>query len=192
VSCGAPAIFVSNHASYLDSLPLTAALTADYAYVVKQEVGSWPIAGTILRRLGHVLVDRSSPKGSVAGAENLQRRLQERRSLFFFPEGTFTAATGLRPFKLGAFMLAAENNLPIVPIALVGTRRWLRDTTWLPRRSDLGVVIEEPIRPRSPDLSEVVRLRDETAERIARHTGEPRLDLVAAGLPDPDQEGERL
>jgi 1-acyl-sn-glycerol-3-phosphate acyltransferase len=191
VSCGTPVIFVSNHASYLDSIPLMAALSADYAFAVKQEVGSWPIFGTILRRLGHVLVDRTDPKSGVAGAESLQRTLEEGRSLFFFPEGTFTAATGLRPFKLGAFKLAADNKLPIVPIALVGTRRWLRDTTWLPRRSALGVVVEEPIRPRSADLSEVVRLRDETAERIARHTGEPKLDLVAAGLPDPDQEGDR-
>ncbi len=192
ISSGTPVILVSNHASYLDSIPLTAALPIDYAYAVKQEVGSWPFFGTIIRRLGHVLLDRSDPKGSVAGTEILRQTLREGRSVFFFPEGTFTAATGLRPFKLGAFKLAADNGLPLVPIALVGTRHWLRDTTWLPRRSDLEVIVEAPIWSRSPDISEVVRVRDETAERIARHIGEPKLDLVRAGLPDRDKEGDRL
>jgi 1-acyl-sn-glycerol-3-phosphate acyltransferase len=192
ISSETPVILVSNHASYLDSIPLTAALPIDYAYVVKQEVGSWPIFRTIIHRLGHVLLDRSDPKGSLAGTEKLRQNLRKGRSVLFFPEGTFTAATGLRPFKLGAFKLAAENDLPVVPIALVGTRRWLRDTTWLPRRSDLEVVVEEPIRSHSSDITEVVRVRDEAAERIARHIGEPKLDLVRAGLPGRDKEGDRL
>ncbi len=75
---------------------------------------------------------------------------------------------------------------PVVPSCrsrLKGTRRWLRDGTWLPRRSDLQVVIDEPLHATSSSLSEVVRLRDEAAQVISRHVGEPRLDLVAAGLP---------
>ena len=110
--------------------------------------------------------------------------MREGRSIFFFPEGTFTRATGLRPFKLGAFKLAAESGRAIVPIALVGTRRFLRDESWLPRASELAIVVEAPLLARDASLAEMVRLRDQAAEQIARHVGEPRLDLVSAGLPN--------
>jgi 1-acyl-sn-glycerol-3-phosphate acyltransferase len=180
---GTASVLVSNHASYLDPLPLIAALPLDYAFVVKREAMSWPIFGTLIRRLGHLSVERYDPKESVASAEEIGRVLRQGRSVFFFPEGTFTRATGVRPFKLGAFKIAAESGRPVIPLALVGTRRWLRDKTWLPRRSDLEVVVGEPIYPDSSSLSEVVRLRDAAADTIATLAGEPRLDLVVAELP---------
>jgi len=65
----------------------------------------------------------------------------------------------------------------------VGTRRVLRDETWLPRASELAIVVEAPLLARNASLAEMVRLRDQAAERIARHVGEPRLDLVSAGPP---------
>jgi 1-acyl-sn-glycerol-3-phosphate acyltransferase len=180
---GTASVLVSNHASYLDPLPLIAALPLDYSFVVKREAMSWPIFGTLIRRLGHLSVERYDPKESVASAEEIGRVLRQGRSVFFFPEGTFTRATGVRPFKLGAFKIAAESGRPVIPLALVGTRRWLRDKTWLPRRSDLEVVVGEPIYPDSSSLSEVVRLRDAAADTIATLAGEPRLDLVVAELP---------
>ena len=178
-----PVIFVSNHASYLDPLPIIAGLPLDFAFIVKREAGSWPIVGTFIRRLGHLLIDRIDPKESVESAEEVAAAFHQGRSVVFFAEGTFTRVTGLRPFKLGAFKLAAETGRPIVPLALKGTRRWLRDGTWLPRRSDLQLIIDEPLHATSSSLPEVVRLRDEAAQVISRHVGEPRLDLVAAGLP---------
>jgi len=178
---GGPFVLVSNHASYVDPLPLLAALDLDYAFVVKREAGSWPVVGTFIRKMGHALVERDDAVLSLAETEQLKRILGGGRSVHFFPEATFTRATGLRPFKLGAFKLAAECGRPIVAAALVGTRHLLRDGTWLPRRTDLAVVLEPPRQAASSSLEEVVRLREETAEAIARRVGEPRLDLVAAG-----------
>jgi 1-acyl-sn-glycerol-3-phosphate acyltransferase len=180
---GTPAVLVSNHASYLDSLPLMASLPLDYVFVVKREARSWPFIGTFIRALGHITVERVDRLGSLASADQVGEVLQKGRSVFFFPEGTFTRATGLRPFKLGAFKVAAESGRPVVPLALVGTRRWLRDRTWFPKRSDLQIVVEEPLYPSTGSLAEVVRLKDDARDAIARHVGEPRLDLVAAGLP---------
>jgi 1-acyl-sn-glycerol-3-phosphate acyltransferase len=82
---------------------------------------------------------------------------------------------------LGAFKLAAESGKAIVPVSLVGTRRLLRDGTWLPRPSKLALVVGTPILARSNALAEIVRLRDEAAAQIAQRIGEPRLDLIAAG-----------
>jgi 1-acyl-sn-glycerol-3-phosphate acyltransferase len=180
---GEASVLVSNHASYLDPLPLMATLPLDYAFVVKREAASWPIIGTFIKRLGYLSVERIDPQGSISSADKVGDVLQNGRSVFFFPEGTFTYASGLRPFKLGAFKLAAESGRPVIPLALLGTRHWLRDRTWLPRRSDLKIIVEKPLYPSESSLSEVVRLREDAADAIARHVGEPRLDIVAAGLP---------
>jgi 1-acyl-sn-glycerol-3-phosphate acyltransferase len=183
VLSGAPAVLVSNHASYLDTLPLMASLPLDYAFVVKREASSWPVIGTFIRRLRHLSVERVDRLGSVASTEQVRDVLQKGRSVIFFPEGTFTHVTGLRPFKLGAFKVSVESGRPVVPLSLIGTRRWLRDRTWFPRRSDLEIVVGKPLYPEKETLSEAVRLRDDARDEIARHVGEPRLDLVAAGLP---------
>jgi 1-acyl-sn-glycerol-3-phosphate acyltransferase len=169
-----PFVFVSNHAGYLDPLPLMAALDLDYAFAIKREAFSWPLLGRIFRRLGHVPVDRENVEESAQSAEALRAVLATGRSLVFFPEGTFTRATGLGPFKLGAFQLAAETGVPLVPIALVGTRRLLRDGTWIPRRVPIAVAVAEPLHV-SRSFTDVVRVKEEAAEVLARLSGEPRL-----------------
>ena len=178
-----PFVLVSNHASYIDPLPLLAGLPLEFAFVVKSDAMAWPLMGRLLKRLGHLSVERGDRRTSVRDAEKLADALKEGTSVFFFPEGTFTRATGLRPFKMGAFKLAADSGRPIVPIALLGTRRFLRDETWLPRPSALAIVVGEPLLARNDTLAEMVRLRDHAAEFIARYVAEPRLDLVSAGVP---------
>jgi 1-acyl-sn-glycerol-3-phosphate acyltransferase len=169
-----PFVFVSNHAGYLDPLPLMAALDLDYAFAIKREAFSWPLLGRIFRRLGHVPVDRENVEESAQSLEALRAVLRAGRSLVLFPEGTFTRATGLGPFKLGAFQLAAESGVPLVPVAIVGTRRLLRDGTWIPRRVPIGVEVAEPLRP-DPSFADMVRVKEEAAEILARLAGEQRL-----------------
>lgn len=176
-----PFVFAANHASYLDAVPVMAALSLDYAFVVKQEAASWPFIGKFIRRLGHLPIERIHAVESAGSTSAMRSLLESGRSVVLFPEGTFTYASGIRPFKLGAFKLAADSHTALVPIALVGTRQWLRDGTWIPRRSALKVVIGEPRRVRDESFSGILELREETAELIAREVGEPRLDLVAAG-----------
>jgi 1-acyl-sn-glycerol-3-phosphate acyltransferase len=151
-----------------------AALDLDYAFAIKREAFSWPLLGRIFRRLGHVPVDRANVDESAQSAEALRAVLANGRSLVVFPEGTFTRATGLRSFKLGAFQLAAETGVPVVPIALVGTRRLLRDGTWIPRRVPITVEVTEPLHT-ARSFADVVRVKEEAAEVLARLSGEPRL-----------------
>jgi len=106
-------------------------------------------------------------------------------SVFIFPEGTFTGDDGVRPFQLGAFKAAVASGAPIVPVSLAGTRRFLRDGTYLPRPTSVTITIHPPIYPRTPgkakdqvessDWHELIRLRDATRAAIVRHAGEPLL-----------------
>ncbi len=174
-----PRVLVSNHASYFDVLALMAALGIDYRFVAKIEVRSMPFIGTFMRKLGHFAFDRSDPQARLRQAEEIERTLQRGESVFVFPEGTFTPQSGVRPFQLGAFKAAVEAGCPIAPVALRGTRKFLRDGTYLPRPASVTLTLcppIEPVRIEPPsDWHEMVRLRDAAREVIAQNCGEPLL-----------------
>jgi 1-acyl-sn-glycerol-3-phosphate acyltransferase len=180
-----PFVLAANHSSYADTLALIALLPVRFVFVAKAEVLSWPLVGTFVRKAQHPTVQRWDATQSVADTERVTRILGAGESLVFFPEGTFTAVTGLRPFRLGAFQTAAESNSPVVPLALRGTRRVLRDGTWLPRPGPIHLWVGPPITPEGRAWHTVIDLRNRIADAIAAHCGEPRLDLVAAGPPQP-------
>jgi 1-acyl-sn-glycerol-3-phosphate acyltransferase len=174
-----PAVLVCNHTSYADVLVLMAAFDVDYHFVAKSEVRNMPLIGTFLRKLGHFSFDRSDPRARLRQEEQMESALNHGQSVFVFPEGTFTAQEGVRPFHLGAFKAAVHTHCPIVPIALQGTRQLLRDGTYLPRRTAVTLTICPPLEPPSTDSSsewkQIVRLRDAARETISLHSGEPLL-----------------
>jgi 1-acyl-sn-glycerol-3-phosphate acyltransferase len=174
-----PFIFVSNHASYLDPLPILAALELDCVFAVKHEAFSWPLLGRFIKTLEYVPVERARADESASATEAMKAALAKGRSLVLFPEGTFSRASGVRPFKLGAFKLAAETGIPVVPLALVGTRRLLRDGTWIPRRVPISLEVGAPIEVED-SFAAIVRAKEQAADDIAGRAGEPRLDLVSA------------
>ncbi len=172
-------VFVSNHTSYFDVLVLMAALGVNYRFISKVEVRSMPFIGTFLRKLGHVWFDRSDPEARLRQAEQLEQLLRCGESVWVFPEGTFTPHEGVRAFQLGAFKAAVTTCRPICPVALRGTRRFLRDETYLPKPTSVTLTICPPLEP-SPSASpsdwhEIVRLRDAARAAIAQHCGEPIL-----------------
>jgi fatty-acyl-CoA synthase len=173
----APRMFVANHTSYADIVVLMAALGADYHFVAKSEVMSMPFFGTFLRKLGHFSFRRDDPHARLQQAEQIENALRRGESVFVFPEGTFAAQSGVRPFHLGAFKAAIAAQREIVPIALDGTRRVMRDGTWLPRPGRITITICPPIAPPSSveDWQQIVRVRDSAREIIAQFAREPLL-----------------
>jgi len=161
-------VFAANHSSYLDAVALLAALPRDFRFVGKRELSAWPLVGTIVRRVGHLTVERADPSRSVADAERVSAAIKTGTSLVFFPEGTFVATPGLLPFRLGAFKTAVEAGCPVLPVTIRGTREILPAEAWLPRRGPITVTIGAPIAPRQRDWREMVRLRDATRAEIRR------------------------
>jgi fatty-acyl-CoA synthase len=172
-----PRMLVANHTSYADIVVLMAALGTDYHFVAKAEVMSMPFFKTFLRKLGHFSFRREDPQARLHQAEQIEDALRRGESVFVFPEGTFTAQSGVRPFHLGAFKAAIAAQREIVPIALDGTRRVLRDGTLLPRPGRITITICPPIAPPSSaeDWQQIVRVRDEAREIIARFAHETLL-----------------
>jgi fatty-acyl-CoA synthase len=178
-------IYASNHTSYFDVLALMMGLGVSYRFVAKMEVGSMPFIGTFLKQMGHLKFDRTSPELRLRQAEEMEELLRHGESVFVFPEGTFTGEDGVRPFQLGAFKAAVATGVPIIPVSLAGTRRFLRDGTYLPRPTSVTITLSPPIYPstagsannsvESSDWHELIRLRDATRAAIVRHAGEPVL-----------------
>ena len=167
-----PCIFVANHASYVDALVLLWALPRPVAFTAKAELSRKPLFHWLLSRLGAVFVERSDPQRST---EVVAQAEEGRRDFLFFPEGTFSRMPGLLPFHLGAFLAAAHAGLPVVPVALRGTRAVLRDVERLPRRAPVEVTIGAPLvpQPAADRWHEALRLSEAARQFLLDHGGEP-------------------
>ncbi len=173
----APHIIVANHCSYVDSVFIGAVLPEVHLYIAKTELQSVPVLATWLRNIGTVFIQRFEPTQSVAEVGRLEQELAKGNSLVMFPEGTFTRETGLKPFHLGAFRVAAAAGVPVIPLTLRGTRSVLRDGQWLLRRLPVSAVVGPPLAPAPGDdrFAAAVRLRDMAREQIRARCGEPDL-----------------
>ncbi len=170
-----PLIVTANHASYLDAFALTAALPTEGAFLAKRELSQSFLARLLLERLGTLFVERFDAEKSVEDTQRALATIRGGESLLFFPEGTFDRAPGLRPFRMGAFYIAAQAGAPVVPVAIRGTRSMLRGDDWFPRRGAITVTVRPPIAPEGSDLAAAVRLRDKVRKEILAHCGEPDL-----------------
>src|ERR1700723_2493457 len=170
-----PWIFAPNHSSYLDILVMLASLPDEVRFVAKGEIRAMPFVSMLADRSGQFAFDRSDPQARIRQAEEVNAALRNGESVVIFPEGTFTAVAGIRPFQLGAFKAAVDTQRPICAVSVRGARQILRDKTLLPRPGHVTVTFSAPIAPdpaAGDDWHEIVRLRDETRETIALNSGE--------------------
>ncbi len=176
-----PVIYVSNHASYIDAMLLVGILPPGVIFIGKKELVTKPFLRTFFRKLGYLTVDRMDLTKNLENKSLIEKTVAAGNSIVIFPEGTFTYATGLRPFKLGAFTIACETNTPICPIAIYGTRTILRGTNKLFKWGSIKVTIGELIYPKRKDWDEIIRIHTRTRAEIAKHCGEPVIDVIVAG-----------
>tara|TARA_R110002110_G_scaffold415857_2_gene658525 strand:- start:6922 stop:9645 length:2724 start_codon:yes stop_codon:yes gene_type:complete len=171
-----PVILVANHTSYADAPILYSLLPNAFSFVVKKEVAKFPLAKTILRKHRHILVSRMDFSESLEETQQIIHALEARRSIAIFPEGTFTAAAGLKNFKFGAFKVAAESQVPICPVGIKGSRQIIKSGQWLLRPSHIQVVISDLIYPQGSDWDAVVQLQTETRAIVSKLCGEPLIE----------------
>lgn len=187
-----PVVIAANHMSYLDAYVVQAVLPVQCNFIAKAELAKKPLVRIPLARLGAIMVERFERERISADAERIARLAGLGRNLFFFPEGTFQGMPGLLPFRMGAFLTAAQGGLPVIPVTIRGTRNKLRSGSWFPRRGPVSVVISRPVFPDGSDWSAAIRLREAVRREILRHLGEPDLADSFAPFADLDKPGAEV
>jgi 1-acyl-sn-glycerol-3-phosphate acyltransferase len=160
-----PCVVVANHASYIDALAIAAALPPDFAFVIKKEMVKVPLAGLLLRRLGSQFVERFNRHKGASDARRVLKLAATGQSLMFFPEGTFDENRRIGRFLGGAFTTAQRSQMPVVSVAIHGSRDVMPPG---------GISIyRRPIRVQILGVMDAEEARAKSRELIARAVGEP-------------------
>lgn len=160
-------VIVANHVSYLDPVSLFAAIPFAFRPLAKSEIARVPLFGFIYARIA-VLVDRSSIRRKAMSMKQLDAVLGSGQSIFVYPEGTFNETDApTRPFYDGAFRLAIEHQVPVLPLVFPDTReRWHYSAWWKIWPGKNRVYVLEPISVKGAGLNEIASIRDSVRRRI--------------------------
>jgi 1-acyl-sn-glycerol-3-phosphate acyltransferase len=160
-----PCVVVANHASYIDGVVAAAALPPDFAFVIKKEMVRVPLASLLLRRLGSQFVERFDRHKGGVDARRVLKLAATGQSLVFFPEGTFNEIRQIGRFLGGAFATAARSEMPVVAMAIHGTRDVMPPGALRIHARPIRVEILEVLAPNDA--------RQRSRELIAHAVGEP-------------------
>ncbi|MBN1789990.1 MAG: 1-acyl-sn-glycerol-3-phosphate acyltransferase [Bacteroidales bacterium] len=153
-------VIVSNHQSLYDIFLIYGWLGIDIKWIMKKELARMPGVGIGSKKVGHIFLDRSNPRVALESLNEAKRKLVNGTSVVIFPEGTRSKTGEIGTFKKGAFKLALDLALPLLPITLSGTKDILPTGTLDVQPGKALMVIHEPI-------------------EIHQHTEESLKDLVA-------------
>ena len=157
---GDPAVYISNHQSWLDAYALFWIDVAELKIVLKRELMLIPVVGWALKAIGHIPFNRSNKESGSNAIKHCSKLLENNTSVFLFPEGTRSKDGNLRKFKIGAFKIAVDNKAPIVPITIHGTGKMMPPGDELSLGTDdITVQIHEPIFPKPDETASELRTR---------------------------------
>lgn len=167
-------VIVSNHQSQCDILVIYGWIGVDFKWVMKQELRKVPFIGVGCDKLGHIFIDRSNRDAALASLNAAKERIVDGTSVFFFPEGTRNSTDTMLPFKKGAFRMALDLGLPILPVTIAGTREILptRTRDLFPGKAQL--IIHPPIEIAGYGETNLEQLMDRTRT------------VIQSGLESPD------
>jgi len=160
-----PYVVVSNHESFVDIL-LISQLPWEMKWLSKKEIFAIPVLGWLMRLAKDIPLDRQDSASAAAVMQQCATLLRQRVSVMIFPEGTRSTTGVLLPFKDGAFRLAIEAQVPILPLAVSGAADALRTHDWRFGRATAEVRVLEPISTAGLTLRDLAELRDRTRTRI--------------------------
>ena len=137
-------VIVANHQSMADIIAVLG-LRHPYKFVSKASLFKLPVVGWAMRMARYIPVERGRPHSTAQMMEECRRWIREGMGVLIFPEGTYSTGP-LLPFKPGAFVLAVEEKVPLVPVFIDGTPQLVHeDGPWLSPRARVTVTVQEPI-----------------------------------------------
>jgi 1-acyl-sn-glycerol-3-phosphate acyltransferase len=160
-----PYVAVSNHESFVDIL-LISHLPWEMKWLSKEAMFKIPLVGWLMSMAGDVRLIRGNKQSIVSAMRGCSDRLDKRVSVMVFPEGTRTRDGSLGPFKDGAFRLAIDHQVPVLPLVVNGTREALQADSWKMNVTEAEVRVLEPIPTEGMTKDDVPALRDRVRDLI--------------------------
>jgi 1-acyl-sn-glycerol-3-phosphate acyltransferase len=176
-----PYVVVSNHESYADIF-LMSHFPWEMKWLSKHTIFKIPVMGWMMRMALDVPVRRGERESAIAALSECRDRLARRVSVMIFPEGTRSRTDELLPFKDGAFHLAIQSRVPILPVAIAGTRSCMAKGSFAFRHAHAKARVLAPIATDGLTLDDVPALRERTRATIdsARRALQRELDVAPA------------
>lgn len=159
-------VIVPNHQSYYDIFLLYGWLGIDIKWIMKMELRKIPGLGYASAKVGHIFIDRSNARKAMESLNKARKRLTGGTSVVIFPEGTRSKTGKLLPFKKGAFKMALDLNLPILPVTIIGTRKILPASSMNLMPGKVKMIVHQPIDINKYTDQDIKQLMSETKEVI--------------------------
>jgi 1-acyl-sn-glycerol-3-phosphate acyltransferase len=168
VEKGRSYVVVSNHQSLIDSILLVSQLKMDLKWVMKDELRKVPVFGYAAQKGGQILIDRSNPRLAYESLQGAREKIAGGTSIMVLPEGTRSRTGELGEFKKGAFWLAQNLGIPVLPVSIIGTRKILPPDTLdlFPGRAVLK--IHPPVEVQEYDEASMDRMISDVRQIIQR------------------------
>ena len=166
---GSSYIITPNHQGNADILALITMLPIPFLWVIKKQLLRIPLFGWALGRTGAISLDRSNPTKAVNALKGASSKLKGGWSVLIYPEGTRSADPNLQPFKKGAFMLAVQSGIPILPVTCNGAFHVLPRKTILFIPGHIKVKIGDPIPTEGLTVDDVPELIQRTRNQILKN-----------------------
>jgi len=173
-----PFVAVSNHESFSDIL-LISHLPWEMKWLSKAELFRIPVLGWMMWLVGDIPLKRGFGPSAVEAMARCREALANRVSVMIFPEGTRSKTAELLPFKDGAFRLAIEAGVPILPLAISGTSTALRKHDWRFGRSVAEVRVLDPVETTGLEVADVATLKTRVRDMIVEARDALAADRLA-------------
>lgn len=177
-----PCVIVSNHQSWFDIFSLVWVLSDLPRFVGKEELNRLPVFGRAWQACRQISINRSDRAEAVQALERAGRSIREESAtVLMFPEGTRSRDGRLQSFKKGAFVLAIQSGVPVVPLFVAGSGEIMRKGSALIRPGTIEVRAGSPISTEGLTHEDRDGLRRRAREAVARLGGQPEIAAEAEG-----------
>jgi 1-acyl-sn-glycerol-3-phosphate acyltransferase len=164
-----PYIFMSNHQGYYDIFALLGHLPVQFKWLAKKELFSIPFFGWTMAAVGYISIDRGGTRNTVEAMNEAARKIRDGMSVVIFPEGSRSPDGSIQPFKKGGFTLAIKSKVPIVPIAISGSRDIMPKDKLTATSGEIRIRMDHPIETENYSLKDRESLMKKVGATITKN-----------------------
>ncbi len=164
-----PYIFMSNHQGYYDIFAFLSHLPYQFKWLAKKELFSVPFLGWTMAAVGYISIDRGGTRDTVEAMNEAAKRIRDGMSVVIFPEGSRSPDGSIQPFKRGGFTLAIKSKVPIVPVAISGSREIIPKGKLAVSPGEIRIAVGQPIEAEKLGLKDREWLMKKVRETISKN-----------------------